>query len=399
MTAKRTTAKKEPKKACASCGSSTVMDQPANRLVETTGMFTLALVFLMLLQRLGLPSFALHADGAVSLGALFLVGVTASASSCLALVGGLLLSVSASWCEDHEEFSHVRKFQPLALFNVGRLIGYFVLGGVVALLGKAVDLSLHATGYLTIVLSVVMLFLGLKILHILPKSFCTLPLPGGIQRGIRRLSKSRHPVAALVLGAATFFIPCGFTQSVQLLALGSGSFLSGGLMMLAFALGTLPALLGISALSAFAEGTAGRLFFRFSGALVVLLALANMSSGFTLAEINLRSLLPKRHAAVVANDPHVTIDQNGQQIISLAVSDHGYSPASFTISADKPTWIYATAENDVAGCASQLVTPAFNKRVSIKKGENWLGPIVPKQDFVIACSMGMYRADVHVIQG
>jgi hypothetical protein len=48
---------------------------------------------------------------------------------------------------------------------------------------------------------------------------------------------------------------------------------------------------------------------------------------------------------------------------------------------------------------TQLTAPEFNMSVSIKQGENWMGPMTPKKDFVLACSMGMYRADVHVKQG
>lgn len=365
--------------------------------LETCGMLLAAAALFFVYNRFGSPSFALEAGAAVSLGAIFLVGVTASVSSCLALVGGLLLSVSAAWCEGKDNLSHTAKFAPLALFNVGRLAGYLILGGVMGLIGKNIGLSLQTTGFVTIVLSLIMLALGLKILRIVPKSFCTIPLPKTMMKRIRGLSDSRHPVAAPLLGVLTFFIPCGFTQSVQLLALGSGSFAAGALIMFAFALGTLPALIGISALSAFADGKAGRLFFKFSGAVVVLLAFMNLSNGLVLTGHDpLKILGMKAPVAYASNDPNVTIDENGQQIISMEVSSHGYSPASFTIDPNKPTWIYAVAKDGVSGCASQLTAPAFNMSVPIQKGENWMGPITPTKDFTLACSMGMYRAEVHV---
>lgn len=397
MPSKQRSTKKKHQQACASCEPLFRQGNAAARLLETTAMFTIALVLLYALKHVGVPAFDMNPNGVVSLGAIFLIGIVASAGSCLALVGGLLLSVSAAWCEDAKNISHAEKFQPLALFNIGRLVGYFAFGGLVALAGSAIGLSLQATGYMTIALSLIMLMLGLKILHLLPKRFCTVPLPSGMLRSIRTLSTSRHPLAAFALGAATFFVPCGFTQSVQLLALGSGNFMAGGTMMFVFALGTLPALLGISALSAFAEDALGRLFFRFSGAVVVLLSFVNLSAGFTLTGLTLPALAPHRQA-VFAQDPNVSLDSNGQQIMSLSVSDRGYSPRTFTVRANTPTWVYAVAEQDVAGCASELSAPAFNKRVSIKKGGNWLGPITPQQDFVIACSMGMFRVDVRVVR-
>lgn len=61
----------------------------------------------------------------------------------------------------------------------------------------------------------------------------------------RRLHTATNPYLAPVVGALTFFLPCGFTQSMQLLALGSGSPVQGGIIMAAFALGTLPVLLAV----------------------------------------------------------------------------------------------------------------------------------------------------------
>jgi sulfite exporter TauE/SafE len=400
MTKRATATTKRTERAKASCDCHADNRDVLKNALEACAMLLAASALYFLYTRIGSPSFALEEGSVVSLGTIFLVGVTASVSSCLALVGGLLLSVSAAWCEGRENLSHTAKFVPLALFNIGRLAGYLVLGGVIGMIGQNVGLSLKTTGMITVLLALVMLALGLKILHIIPKSFCTIPLPKSILQRIRGLSKSNHPFAAVLLGALTFFIPCGFTQSVQLLALGSGSFLSGAVIMFAFALGTLPALLGISALSAFAEGTFGRLFFKFSGAVVVLLAFVNLSNGLVLSgHYPMQFFSGNSGAAYASSDPNVTIDENGQQIISLQVSDHGYSPASFTIDPDKPTWVYAVAQEGVSGCATQLTAPEFNMSVSIKQGENWMGPMTPKKDFVLACSMGMYRADVHVKQG
>ena len=97
-----------------------------------------------------------------------------------------------------------------------------------------------------------MIVLGLQMLGLLPRfgaSWCRNPsltacmtcLPEG---GGRRIHTRR----------ADFFLPCGFTQALQLYVLGKGSFATGAVTMLVFALGTLPALLSLSALSSFAKG-------------------------------------------------------------------------------------------------------------------------------------------------
>jgi hypothetical protein len=183
---------------------------------------------------------------------------------------------------------------------------------------------------------------------------------------------------------------------MQLLALGSGNFWTGSSIMFVFALGTLPSLIGIGAVSSFAQGRFGRMFITFAGSVSLLLGFSNLQNGLLLSGVNLS--LPSFTATAVLSgtDPHVTFDKNGQQIISVGVKTQGYSTDSFTIEAGKPTWIYAVATEPLTGCISSMTIPDFNVSKLIRKGENWIGPITPKKDFAFMCSMGMFKADVHV---
>jgi sulfite exporter TauE/SafE len=289
----------------------------------------------------------------------------------------------------------------MLLFNAGRLGGYFLFGGFVGLLGKALNPGGQVTGYLTIILSLVMIGLALRILKLMPAAYCRIPMPGKVQKRLMKLSKSNHPVVAVILGALTFFVPCGFTQSVQLLALGSGGFLSGAVMMFVFALGTLPALLSISLLSSVVRGKTARVFFLFSGALVLLLGLNNLQSGLLLTGVDAKGFVEKSLFSSsrdsVGNDPYVTIDEKGQQIIAMYVTPQGYKPDHFTVKKGLTTWIYAIADVPPSGCANFMQIPTYGVgNTIIKQGGNWVGPIVTSQDFVVTCSMGMYRATVTV---
>ena len=368
-------------------------------------MLLLVIALYLVLKKFGLFSFVTSVEGAVGLGTVFLVGVVAATSSCLAVVGGLLLSVSAKWTESFHPATRWEKFRPLFLFNIGRLGGYFLLGGLAGLLGKSLTLSPYATGVLTVVIALVMIVLGLNILRILPKKYCRIPLPRAMTAHIQNLSQSESVGAPLLLGALTFFLPCGFTQSMQLLALGSGSFLAGGMIMLVFSLGTLPALLGLSVVSSVVEGKTAQWFLSFSGALVLLLGFLNLQSGLLLTGRDPLALIPGFRASPIAeasNDPYVTIDAQGRQIMSMYVTSTGYSPENFTIRPGMETWVYAIAKDGVSGCASFLVDSTHGLQTPIQKGGNWLGPIAktelaPKTDFVLTCSMGMLRANVHVM--
>ncbi len=369
----------------------------ANRFFRATGMFIVILTVYAFLSMTDLLSFASVTQDAVGLGAIFLIGITASVSSCLAMVGGLLLGVSASFAEAHPTLSRGAKLRPMIQFNIGRIAGYFLLGGLTGLLGQSLIVSVKTTGIAKVILALVMVILGLHILQLIPKKYCSIPLPRKLTARIRSLSASDHYLAPILLGAATYFVPCGFTQSMQLLALASGNFWSGAAIMAIFALGTLPALLGISMASTCAGGKTGKFFYAFAGTLTVFLGVQNLESGLALSGIDLQRYSPFAvKAATLTDDQNVTIDMNGQQIVSVGVTDNGYSNNSFTVQAGMPTWIYAVAPNGLSGCLSSLVLPDYNISKSLSKGANWIGPITPTRDFAFMCSMGMFRANVHV---
>lgn len=339
-------------------------------------------------------SFSTTTGDALGVGTIFLIGLTASVSSCLAMVGGLVLSVTASWDKAHPKASRWEKLEPQLYFNIGRIVGYCFLGGLTGYLGQELILSLQATGIVKILLSLIMIWLGLNILGILPKKYCSIPLPHFVIRHFRQSTQSEHIIAPFIVGGATYFIPCGFTQSMQLLALTSGNFLTGATIMTVFALGTLPAILGIGVLNSLAEGKAGKLFIAIAGAASLLLGIGNLRAGLSLTGIEI-PLMSFSSRSLHTADPHVTIDNNGQQIISVGISENGYNTDSFTIDAGKSTWIYATADS-LNGCLNTLAIPSFNISAPLQKGENWIGPIKPTKDFTFMCSAGIYRANVRV---
>lgn len=368
-------------------------------------MLILVLGFFELFRRFGILNLSPEVQGALSYGAIFTIGLTAAVSSCMAMVGGLLLSVSAKWAVAHQHKSRWRRFQPLLAFNAGRLFGYFMLGGVIGLIGTQLTFSIQTKGVLTIIIATSMLLLSLSILKILPKNVCRLPLPKPFQARLKALSESQNPVMPIILGALTFFVPCGFTQSMQVYALGSGSFLNGALIMFVFALGTLPSLLGISIISSVFEGRANRLFLTFAGVTSLIIGLGLLNSGLLLTGVNAQGLLqqaifPQSRVTTSADthDPYVTIDSQNRQVIGMRVSDHGFAPPSVTLKPGYDTWLYAYADTKPYGCASSIIVPAYNTQTIINAGGNWLhlGKVRAGENFQVLCSLAILRMDVFV---
>lgn len=225
------------------------------------------LLLFYLLQKSGILNFGLGSQTTPITS--FIVGIVASLSSCLAVVGGLVLSLSAKVAKD----DNGKTKKPFILFHAGRLIGFAVLGGLLGLLGKALGVSFIFSAILGIIASLVMILLGINLLGLFKGNFFT--LPDNIFSAFR---KAEHAtLAPVIIGLGTFFLPCGFTQSMQIVALSSGSFISGSLIMLFFALGTFPvlALLSFGSVS-FAQSKQAPLFFKSAGIVVVFLALFNL---------------------------------------------------------------------------------------------------------------------------
>ncbi|MBI5794608.1 sulfite exporter TauE/SafE family protein [Candidatus Uhrbacteria bacterium] len=370
------------------------MSPDARKWMEIGGSLLIIFAVYKLLQAFDLVSLAPSTSGALSFGGVFAIGLVAGTSSCLAVTGGLLLALAAKHNEIHQAETPWQKFRPLLHFNLGRLVSYFVLGGLVGLLGQSITLSTKMSGYMSIAVAFIMFWLALTILQVIPKGSFPIRPPKKLSRWVANLSESDHPMAPFTLGAMTFFLPCGFTQSLQLVALASGSFLTGAMTMFIFALGTLPSLAGLSAVSSTATGTFSRLFLRFSGALVLILALFNLNSGFALTGINLDSFLESPTPAF-GSAPAVN---GGVQEVAMKVTSAGYAPSVLTIKAGVPVrWVVDGA--GAQGCTSQLVIPDLNVVKTLTRGQNiieFTAPSTPGR-LAFSCSMGMVRGSFNVI--
>ncbi|MCC7160192.1 sulfite exporter TauE/SafE family protein [Candidatus Nomurabacteria bacterium] len=228
------------------------------------------LVLFYLLQKSGILNLSLGSQTTPATS--FIIGLVASVSSCLAVVGGLVLSLSAKVAKD-EQGENKKSKKPFVLFHAGRLFGFALLGGMLGLIGKAIGVNFIFTTILGILASIVMILLGINLLGIIKKN--TFTLPSNIFSFFRKVEHAT--LAPVILGIGTFFLPCGFTQAMQVVALSSGSFVSGFMIMFAFALGTLPvlALLSFGSVS-FAQSKYAPLFFKSAGVVVVALALFNL---------------------------------------------------------------------------------------------------------------------------
>ncbi len=239
----------------------------ANWIALPIGLLILILFFL--LQKYGLINAGI--GGSVTPLTAFIIGIVASVSTCLAVIGGLILSLSAKISQNNSDNT-----KTIVLFHFSRLLSFAILGGIFGLFGNLIGVNFTITSTLGIFASVVMLILGLNLVGLIKNNFVLLP-PNFFR--FFTDTKNRN-TASLLLGFGTFFLPCGFTQAMQISAISSGSFISGSLIMLFFALGTLPALSLLSfGANTFAKSKYASLFLKTSGVVVIGLAIFSILAG------------------------------------------------------------------------------------------------------------------------
>ena len=186
-------------------------------------------------------------------------------STCLAVSGGLLLAIAAKYNEKNPLVSGWQKFKPHIFFNVGRIVSYTLLGGAIGALGSIFTISSAAAGIITILASIIMIFMGLQLLGIFPwLNGIQIKMPKFLAHKIYDASSQKAgKTSSFLFGAATFFLPCGFTQALQLYVLGTGDFVTGALTMLAFSIGTLRFISEYRRLLQFCERKFQAIFYHF----------------------------------------------------------------------------------------------------------------------------------------
>ena len=243
----------------------------------------------IILQKLGIVN--LVSTSEVSYGTAFVIGLIASVSTCMAVIGGLALSISANFAKEGDPTSPklrwTNKIQPQLYFHVGRLVSFFFLGGVIGALGSLFQFGITGTLVLNLVIALVLLILGINLLDVFPWAKKLQPtMPRFIGKRVHGFKNINHTLTPLLVGVATFFLPCGFTQSMQIYTLTTGSFLTGALIMGAFALGTLPvlALLSFSSLGIHKKAQS-RVFFKTAGLVVIFFGIFNLINALVAAGI------------------------------------------------------------------------------------------------------------------
>jgi len=150
----------------------------------------------------------------------------------------------------------------LAAYNAVRGLGYTTLGLLAGALGSTLNgagVRLGIGRVAGVVAGAVMIGWGAgKLLAAfgvrLPKARRASRIDVPIARVMSGLRERRPAVRAGIVGGCTAALPCGLLHASTVVAAGTGNALQGALVMLAFWMGTLPALLGVGLGAQFLSG-------------------------------------------------------------------------------------------------------------------------------------------------
>ena len=332
------------------------------------------------------------AETGMGYGMLFVIGVITSVH-CVAMCGGINLSQTLHGGD--QDISRAM-FRNTLAYNLGRVVSYTVIGGILGGLGGLTGISQNLQtasffqGILKLLAGIVMVVMGVNLLGLFPmmrKLHFRLPFSGK-----HAGTKGKTP---FVVGLCNGFMPCGPLQSVQILALASGSAFTGAMSMLCFSLGTVPLMLGFgTVVSTLGKRFTGQVL-RVGGILVVVMGLSMMAQGNALA-----GFVPLDGTGIFrtfqTQTENVAVEKDGVQVVSSTLQPGKYP--DITVKAGEPVeWIIQADAKSINGCNYKAVLQDFGLEQVFEEGENVIA-FTPTEAgvYTYSCWMGMITGKIYV---
>ncbi|MEW8986280.1 MAG: sulfite exporter TauE/SafE family protein, partial [Bacillus sp. (in: firmicutes)] len=327
-----------------------------------------------------------------SYAVLFMVGVLTSIH-CVGMCGGIMLSQSLNKATKTSKFEAMK---PAIFYNMGRVVSYTILGGIIGAIGSVFSLSLSAQAGLQIFAGVFMIMMGFNMAGFSWFRKFQIKLPAAVCK------MQARPKAPFMVGFFNGLMPCGPLQTMQIFALGTGSAMAGALSMFMFSLGTVPLMLAFGAVTGLLSKGYTKQLLKFGGILIIVLGIIMGNRGLALAGMNMNpmSLVEKiggfgTENVASANAVKATI-KDGVQYVNMTASYSGYNPNTIYVQKDLPVkWVVDGKE--LSGCNNAIVIPDLNIQQKLQSGLNTIEFTPEDKDLAFSCWMGMIRGTIKVV--
>ena len=196
------------------------------------------------------------------MAALFLAGLAGGVTHCAGMCGPFVIAQAAAMADRSAGGGALRRLSGAALlpYHLGRALGYGLLGSVAGGMAGLVTLGTGFRFVLAGLLAAAALLMfaqaSARIAALLPRMPAP-RLPAGLEKHLGRLIAAPTGLRGVALGLMLSALPCGLLYGALAGAAATGSALGGGLAMVAFVAGTMPALMGVALLGRFFGRRAG----------------------------------------------------------------------------------------------------------------------------------------------
>ncbi len=319
-------------------------------------------------------------------GLLFLVGLL-TGFHCVSMCGGFVVSYTAKHAQQG-----TKTYKSHLSYGLGRVISYTVIGAIFGLIGSIIAFTPTMRGVAGILAGLFLILFGLKMLNIFP---VLRKIQFKTPKFITKLTGAQSPEQSspLIIGLLNgLMLACGPLQAIYIMAAGTGSMIEGAKLLFAFALGTIPVMLGFGYLTTFVSTKATQKILKASGVIVIILGIIMFNRGLALTGTGLdaNSLITSVSASGedITGNAVITLE-DGYQIIEMKVDRYGWDPDKFVLEKGIPVKWIITGE-EINGCNNAIQVPKLDLYFDIKEGEQII-EFTPEEEGVISwsCWMGM----------
>ncbi len=315
-------------------------------------------------------------DENTSMALLFVIGILTS-FHCVAMCGGINVTQCLA-------FKGESKSSPNLMYNLGRVVSYTVLGGIVGAIGSVFTVTPKLQASLYVVVGCFMVLMGLNLygVNIARKFLPKMP------KAFRNLNKNGN--APFVVGLMNGLMPCGPLQSMQIYALSTGSFVEGALSMFFFSVGTVPLMYIFGKIGEFKNPKIAKNFMKVSAVLVLFLGVIMANRGLALLGIG----VPSSSGSTAGITAEVTGDE---QVVYTELEPRGYP--DIVVKKGVPVkWVLNVSPENLNGCNNEIIIGEYGIQQKLVAGENII-EFTPTEtgNFRYSCWMGMIRATITVV--
>lgn len=283
------------------------------------------------------------------------IWLIASLSTCLAITWGIIIGFSKySWSKNN----FLSDFKIQTFFQIWRIVGFFIFWWLLWLLWKSISINFTLTGILTLFISFILIYIWLNILWLLPSiTKFGIHMPKSF---VNKFQSFKNPKYAPFVWAMTFFLPCWFTQTMQLLAVSSWWFFTWWLVMMFFAIWTLPVLYSLWLGSSYFLNKDYKILNKLIWALIIFFWIFSFSNSYKLIDF----LFVKNENTTIES-----INNLNQELEEINVSHNGWQtvPVFIKLKAWGNYKLIVTPSSNWLWCMSTQAIPRLSNKVSYVK--------------------------------